>query len=570
MNKYSYLVKNNILPISKHEFLNSYNNNIIQLCNKFHQNQPNIIIDNVTQHYGAFSIKNNKIYFNAPADFIMTILFKLTQYKTQETTTQKKIRPETVLCIASLVWWFDIGIEKNITDKYKTRTKFLSHKHLSSIKQNYHNERDWLIDNNFITCDKIKRFCQVDSSFNKCYTYLVCDPFRIQITNKFSTPINKEYLKIIKTMKNYWKDVINAEGVTTILPNNRDFIQKLILRDSILTDSYNWNNIFQKGALSILDLDCEITDKHIEKIKRNLISWYKLHSAKVDRPLINEFIQTLQNTHKLEEFALTAANNFEYFDEHLREQQKTSYYELADNLIQATYYSDHSFKCDLFSDRIHSRFTRMKKFLRNTLRVNNNEILEIDIVSSQLVMFLKVVQQIGNAITSGKYKFYKYEFESQCINKTKLDKEITEFEKLLNRDIYKVVSKFIYNKIDRKNAKILTFSTIFDNTNKTIKYLDDDDDRKKVMLFIIKSFPNIFKIMQIIKRYDYKNFVKNTQKYERNIISDILKKLKKQTFKISIHDSILIENTEENKQKLISLIHNRLKNVKISAIPLKN
>lgn len=560
----------NCFDINEDIYENTYQSHLeneVAFYKKYNKNkfkQPFISKD---KSYGPFNLTNEVISFNCPKNLIENVVKDLDDHTND--SKQKKIRKEVALCIVSMVWHFNYNIMQNIPKKYKNRTTFVSHKHLSSIKQDYHRERDWLIEKGYISCDKIKKFNQADIAFNKCYTYFINDDYRIPHNNIFySTPNTKWYRKIYNSIQKKWKDFINADGITTIMPNDIDYVSDIVLRDSILKDKYNWNNIYENMAKEWQTLALDTDSKpHLERLKSSLITFYRDRSIVEDTDLINMFISKLKNANTSFEMAEIAASNFQYFDNQLREQQLKSYKEIAYNLIQATYYQDHKMKCDFFSDRIHTRFSRMKSILRNTLQYNGNYLIELDIQSSQLVMFGEIIKNIGNAIQSNMYSYY--EGDADCINFGTLDKELDAFSKVLDNDIYIQISKFVFGHVDRAKGKMLAFNTIFDNTERNMKYEQHNKTKMKTLQFFQTRFPNMFKIMNIIKRDNYKNFVKNTQKLERNIITDILKKLKKDTIKISIHDAILIEDNETNKQLIKDEILQRVPKAKIKVKIIK-
>ena len=560
----------NCFDITEDIYKNNYQSHLeneVVFYKKYNKNkfrQPFISKD---KNYGPFNLLNNEISFNCPKQLILDINKDLDNHKND--SKQKKLRPEVVLCIASMVWHFNYNIMQNIPEKYKNRTTFISHKHLSSIKQDYHRERDWLIEKGYISCDKIKKFNQVDISFNKCYTYFINDKYKYPHNNiLFKTPNTCQYTKIYNNISKKWKDFINADGITTILPNDINYITDIIIRDSILEDKYNWNNIYENMALEWQKLARDTDSKILlKKLKNSLITFYKDRALNEDIELINKFISKLKNANTSFEMAEIAASNFQYFDNQLREQQIKSYKEIAYNLIQATYYQDHKMKCDFFSDRIHTRFSRMKGILRNTLQYNGKYLIELDIQSSQLVMFGEIIKNVGNAIQAKSHSYY--EGDETCLNFELLKKELNLFSNVLDNDIYIQISKFVFGKVNRAEGKTLTFNTIFDNTERNMKYEQRNETKMKTLQFFQTRFPNMFKIMNIIKRDDYKNFVKNTQKLERNIITDILKKLKKDTIKISIHDAILIEDNEINKQLIKEGILQRVPKAKIKVKTIK-
>jgi hypothetical protein len=193
------------------------------------------------------------------------------------------------------------------------------------------------------------------------------------------------------------------------------------------------------------------------------------------------------------------------------------------------------FKFDKFG-RMHTNFTILKKEIRNNfLKIDGEEITEIDIKNSQPFFFTKILkEEIG----------VEY-FNDECF----------KFVNLVNNGlIYDYFKENIEFLKSRNDAKLFTYKVLFGTNNLDIK---ENFEFKRL-------FPTIFNYLVELKSLgdNYKEMSHSLQKIESEFVFGVIVKKIKEKYPhirlFTVHDSILFP--KKYKTEINLLFNNIMKN----------
>lgn len=215
-------------------------------------------------------------------------------------------------------------------------------------------------------------------------------------------------------------------------------------------------------------------------------------------------------TKTMEKLIIEKQTAFDFIrNENLSDIKKTSYktsVEMFENKFSVR---------DDISNRLHNNLTNLPSILRQFLRLDGEELYQVDIKCSQPTFLGLYLRKRGFA-----------------------DPE--EVERFLNvcksGDIY---SQLILEEKSRKDKKIDTFKFCF--FNKNYKTLNCVEKRFQSL------YPSIFKEMQKMKQNDYKDLSILLQKEESSFIFEVVNSLDFDV--VTIHDSILTKKSNILKVK---------------------
>jgi hypothetical protein len=268
---------------------------------------------------------------------------------------------------------------------------------------------------------------------------------------------------------------------------------------------------------------CYVTDKVLlKKYSTEFLNQSFLYFNK--SPIDVKIRELLVND--LSSISIDYDNALKYIENNMKHNQ-TKYFKNL-NSINSIKTGHLYFKFDQYG-RMHTNFTNLKKEIRdNFLKIDNEEIHEIDMRNSQPFFFTKLLkEEIGED-----------NFDENC-----------------NRFVDLVENGLIYDevmeKVDfiktRNEAKILMYKVLFGTNNLKNK---DNQEFKKI-------FPSIFEYLVELKSMDdsYKELSHNLQKLESDFIyGKIVTTIKEKYPQIklfTVHDSVIFPKKYKNEVELI-------------------
>lgn len=237
-------------------------------------------------------------------------------------------------------------------------------------------------------------------------------------------------------------------------------------------------------------------------------------------------------------------------------EEYNSYSISVDLIVSLNYF----FVVDSTAGRIHNNITNLSSDLRQFLRYNNQELVEIDINNSQPFLFNLLIQDYLDSLSYMDSNIY-LSYGNQSLTRypdIELYKELTSKGKF-----YEYLMPYFPN-VSRQEFKKKVFGRIFYNGEKKYEYEE---------WFTFQDiFPTVAKIISYYKKDNYKNLAISLQKAEAEImINRIVPRLAgKGIYTLTIHDSIL--TTEGNTEEVKEIILDEFKNQYglIPSIKIKN
>ncbi|MCH7396548.1 hypothetical protein MM236_01050 [Belliella sp. DSM 107340] len=159
--------------------------------------------------------------------------------------------------------------------------------------------------------------------------------------------------------------------------------------------------------------------------------------------------------------------------------------------------------------RIYNNFCNLPTSLRSKLRLNNENLVFVDIVNSQMIFISEVIKK------------YIVNYNIQPTKRT------NEFFRLVgNGKLYETFMKWKKSD-DRTKIKKSVFKCFFSKSSKSL-----------ISKKFEKNFNQVFLIVKELKKDDYKALAHSMQQEEANLIFTALNKIDYQIDVLSIHDSL--------------------------------
>ncbi len=280
-------------------------------------------------------------------------------------------------------------------------------------------------------------------------------------------------------------------------------------------------------------------------------------------------------------------NNIENWKTEYRNDKKNEYDNIVDDLnyLKSNKFSDldNIFKRDGYGKRLYNPYSRVIREYRKYIKIDNEEVVELDIKSCFLSLLYVFIKRLNNYVDDDlvidvKRKLNKLDgsFESrngiEFVNKFK---PIFENDGIYNnednniefRDYYDLIrlsyGEKKYNELSRNSFKELVFKVLFSDSiiKKTIKMEDENIEEIENRLFGIEG-----KILiNDLRKIDLRNWIENKggriKKYNRgnnislilmiyeNRVMDILRiiLMDKRIKFISVFDSLLVKKSDYKK-----------------------
>lgn len=226
--------------------------------------------------------------------------------------------------------------------------------------------------------------------------------------------------------------------------------------------------------------------------------------------------------------------------------------------------------------RFHSPITRMKKEMRNFLKYDGQEMVNIDIKNSQPYFLSAIltpeffdVENTRILSLSNKRIQKNNKLQSSTImmakNELSLDKQdVQEYKNLVvSGEFYEF---FLYHIAQMGKSNIIPDRNTAKTATLSMLYEKNDARYPKLMLMryiFSEAFPTVFKIMNLVKKDNYKTLSKYLQRIESiSVIHEIALKIHRSNPQIpiiTIHDSI--STTLEHEATVKDIIHSELHNL---------
>jgi hypothetical protein len=234
-------------------------------------------------------------------------------------------------------------------------------------------------------------------------------------------------------------------------------------------------------------------------------------------------------------------------------------YFIEQNTTEAEKYNSYSYSIDLIAwkefffvvdstaGRVHNNVTNLSSELRQFLRYENQELVEIDIRNSQPFLFNLLIQDYFNSVSN-----ISLSYGNQSLIKYPDMEDIGLYKRLTsNGKFYEYLMPY-FPAVNREEFKKKVFGRIFYNDEKKYEYAE--------WLIFKDIFPNVARIITHYKKDNYKNLAITLQKAEAEImINRIVPRLaEKKIFILTIHDSIL--TTKGNTDMVKKIILDEFKN----------
>ena len=277
-------------------------------------------------------------------------------------------------------------------------------------------------------------------------------------------------------------------------------------------------------------------------------------------------------------------NDIESWKNKYRIDKKNEYDIIVDDLnyLKSNKFSDldNVFKRDGYGKRLYNCYSRVIREYRKYIKIDNEEVVELDIKSCFLSLLYVFIKRLNSDIDDDliidvKKKLTELDgsFESrngiEFVNKFKSIFEndgiySNEDNSIEFRDYYDLIrlsyGEKKYNELSRNSFKELVFKVLFSDSNikKTIKMGDENIDEVENRLFGVEGK----KLMNDLRKIDLNNWIENKggriKKYNRgnnislilmnyeNRVMDILRLIlmKKRIKFISVFDSLMVKKSD--------------------------
>ena len=345
-----------------------------------------------------------------------------------------------------------------------------------------------------------------------------------------------------------------------------EFIKKYENDDLLLWEKYCCVN----SDLNIQCLD-EVIDLRVENKLNEMnekLSWDFVGVKMKDR--INKNLNDIENWKN--KYRINKKNEYDIIVDDLNYLKSNKFSDL-----------DNIFKRDGYGKRLYNSYSRVIREYRKYIKIDNEEVVELDIKSCFLSLLYVFIKRLNSDIDDDlvfdvKKKLNELDgsFESrngiEFVNKFKSIFEndgiySNEDNSIEFRDYYDLIrlsyGEKKYNELSRNSFKELVFKVLFSDSNikKTIKMGDENIDEVENRLFGVEGK----KLMNDLRKIDLNNWIENKggriKKYNRgnnislilmnyeNRVMDILRLIlmNKRIKFISVFDSLMVKKSDYKK-----------------------